>query len=72
MTIHRQARRITDDDSDELVLIEAYGEWWIARRISDRVVVLAYGDDLRADLGFDDQLEELSPRGAWTEAQPAL
>jgi hypothetical protein len=70
MIVHRQAHRITGDDSDELVLIEAHQEWWVTRRISDRVVVWAYGGELQAESGFDDELQEPSPRGKWIESEP--
>jgi hypothetical protein len=70
MTVHRQAHRTTSDDSDELVLVEAHDEWWVTRRVSDSVVVWAYGGEFQADLGFDGQLQEVSPRGVWIESEP--
>jgi hypothetical protein len=61
----RQAWRVTEDDSDELVLINARGRWWVARRTSDRITLWAYVGDSEAEAAFerliqDDQPDELA------------
>jgi hypothetical protein len=71
MVVHRQAHRITDTDSDELILVEARQSWWVARRICDRVVVWAYPDRYRAEVGFDDLLRDTKCRGEWIESRRA-
>lgn len=61
----RQAWRIRDDDSDELVLLDARGSWWIARRNADRITLWAFVGDAEAEMAFerlvDDQGAEHVP-----------
>ncbi|WP_375502296.1 hypothetical protein [uncultured Jatrophihabitans sp.] len=66
MQIHRQAWRVSDGDSDELVLLTMRdGSWWVARRLSDRLSVWAYAGEDEAWDGFD----RLAAEGAtWHEA----
>jgi hypothetical protein len=49
----RQAWRVRDDDSDELVLLDARGSWWIARRTADRITLWAYVGDAEAEEAFE-------------------
>lgn len=49
----RQAWRVTDDDSHELVLFNARGKHWIARRVSDRITLWACLDDVQAEEAFE-------------------
>jgi hypothetical protein len=49
----RQAWRVTDDDSHELVLFNARGKYWVARRVSDRITLWAFTDDLQAEDAFE-------------------
>jgi hypothetical protein len=69
MVVRRQAHRVSETDSDELILVEAQQEWWVARRLSEHVVVWAYPDHDRADAGFDELLTETGGRGAWIESR---
>ena len=71
--IVRQAWRTSDDDSDELTLIDARGDWWVARRISCRVTVWAFAGDMEAEDGFD-QLVDAARHSdhAWREAKASL
>jgi hypothetical protein len=57
----RQAWRVTDDDSDELVLIDARGRWWVAQRASDRITLWAYVGDSEAEAAFDRVVEQGQP-----------
>jgi hypothetical protein len=66
LRIHRQAWRVRDTDTDELVLVTvADGSWWVARRMSDRLSVWAYAGEDEAWDGFD-RLRADGP--AWHEA----
>ena len=66
LRIHRQAWRVSDGDSDELVLVTVSdGSWWVARRLSDRLSVWAYATEEQAWDGFDRLLAEGAP---WREA----
>lgn len=69
LQIHRQAWRVRDTDTDELVLITVPdGSWWVARRLSDQLSVWAYpGEDAAWD-GFDRLAAEGAP---WSEATQA-
>jgi hypothetical protein len=67
--IHRQAWRVSDGDSDELVLLTLRdGSWWVARRLSDRLSVWAYAGEDEAWDGYDRLLAE---GAAWREATAA-
>ena len=66
LRIHRQAWRVSEGDSDELVLLTLPdGSWWSARRLSDRLSVWAYADEDDAWDGFDRLASEGAP---WHEA----
>ncbi len=69
LIVQRQAHRITDIDSDELIMMQARGDWWVARRISDAVVVWACGDIDAAHSEFDDLLRVADGRGPWIESR---
>ena len=71
MVVHRQAHRVTDTDSDELILVEARQDWWVARRIGERVVVWAYPDRDHAEVGFDELLRDTQGRGEWVKSRRA-
>ena len=49
----RQAWRVRGDDSDELVLINARGQWWVARRAADQITLWAYVGDTEAEAAFE-------------------
>ena len=67
--IERQAWRVTDDDSDELVMVCLdSGSWWVAQRASDRLTVWAHTDDEQASIAFDAVLDK---HPGWREATPA-
>jgi hypothetical protein len=70
MVIHRQAWRITDDDSDELILLQVRREWWVGRRISDRTTVWACQSGRHAASTFEELLADGRDRGNWHEATP--
>lgn len=57
----RQAWRVHDDDSDELVLIDARGKWWVARRSSDRITLWAYVGDAEAEVAFERLVHDDGP-----------
>jgi hypothetical protein len=62
----RQAWRVTEDDSDELVLINARGRWWVARRTSDQITLWAYVGDSEADAAFERLTADAEPfERAW-------
>jgi hypothetical protein len=71
MVVHQQAHRVTDTDSDELILVEARQDWWVARRIGERVVVWAYPDRDHAEGGFDELLRETLGHGEWVKSRRA-
>jgi hypothetical protein len=69
LRIHRQPWRVSDGDSDELVLLTLRdGSWWVARRVSDRLSVWAWAGEDEAWDGYDRLLAEGS---AWREASAA-
>lgn len=58
LRVVRQARRVTDTDTDELVLLcVRERSWWVARRLSDQLAVWAYAGDDEAWDGFDRLVE---------------
>lgn len=62
----RQAWRVRDDDSDELVLLDARGSWWVARRTADRITLWAYVGDAEAEAAFERLVEdEGAEHAAW-------
>ena len=68
LQVVRQARRVTETDSDELVLLCVRGaSWWVARRLSEQLAVWAYGGDDEAWAGFD----RLMDGAEWREASSA-
>jgi hypothetical protein len=60
----RQAYRIFTDDSDELVLVNARGQWWVARRASDRITLWAFVGDSEAEDAFERLLHDDAHPGA--------
>jgi hypothetical protein len=71
MVVHRQAHRVTETDSDELILVQAREDWWVARRIGDRVVVWAHPDRYHAEIGFDELAGDTRERGEWIKSRRA-
>lgn len=65
----RQAWRVTDDDSDELALLNARGSWWVARRLSAQVTIWFHTDEIEAEDGFEQLLNGVrAGERPWTEA----
>lgn len=68
----RQAWRVTDDDSHELVLFDARGRFWVARRVSDKITLWAFVDDVEAEDAFERLVHEPgSEQLAWHLATQA-
>jgi hypothetical protein len=61
----RQAWRVTEDDSDELVLINARGQWWVARRASDQITLWAYVGDNEAEAAFERLVQDGHDEQSW-------
>lgn len=70
MVVHQRAHGVTDTDSDELILVEVRQDWWVARRLDERVVVWAYPDRDHAEVGFDEQPRDTQGRGEWVKSRP--
>lgn len=68
----RQAWRVHDDDSDELVLLNARGQWWVARRASEQITLWAFVGDIEAEAAFERLLDDGTPDLAWHVAQAAV
>lgn len=64
----RQAWRVTDDDSDELVLINARGRWWVSRRASDQITLWAFVGDTEAEAAFERLVHDGTPDLEWHQA----
>lgn len=62
----RQAWRVRGDDSDEIVLINARGKWWVARRAAELITLWAFVGDTEAELAFERLTHDQSPdETAW-------
>jgi len=57
----RQAWRVRGEDSDELVLINARGKWWVARRAAEQLTLWAYVGDTEAEDAFERLIVADSP-----------
>jgi hypothetical protein len=57
----RQAWRVRGEDSDELVLINARGSWWVARRAAEQLTLWAYVGDSEAEVAFERLIDDESP-----------
>lgn len=67
VVVLRQAFRIRPDDSDELLVVRRGGDFWVSRRMSDRIEIWACIDDVDAD----EHLDRLAPAAdGWVEARP--
>jgi hypothetical protein len=68
MTVTRQAWRIIESDTDELIVLQARGEWWVGRRRGETITVWACQSELHADETYDTLLADTAGRGQWHEA----
>ena len=69
MQVVRQAFRITDTDTDEIVVLLARHEWWIGRRVGETITVWACQSQLQAEEIYDALISEDLDRGQWQQAR---
>ena len=69
MKVVRQAFRVTDTDTDEMIVVQARHEWWIGRRIDETITVWGCQSQLQAEEIYDALIGDVVDRGQWHQAR---